>query len=97
MFNSVKKETLYKELELIPAMVSQPKNTGLGMIANYFKKIWQAFTDAMAVDYEPRITPMIDHDGNSWWEVYDPIACRTFYMATEEEVLCWLDQRHNVY
>ncbi len=97
MFYSAKKWKLYQELELIPEIAFLPKLIGLANITQYFKKFWQAFTDAMAVNYEPSITQMVDSDGNSWWEVYDPMACRTFYMLTEEEVLCWLDQRHNGY
>lgn len=94
--NTRSKWQIYKELELIPDSVPQPQLTYPDEKPAWFGKIWKWLTEFSKPNYEPKIWQTTDNNGATWWNVYDPIAAHTFYMASEEEVLFWLDQYHGI-
>jgi hypothetical protein len=94
--NAKTKWMIYKELELIPDSVPQPKLTYPDDNPPWLRKIWQKFMDVVTPTYEPEVWQTTDRAGNIWWNVYNPITAQTLYMETEEEVMIWLDQYYGI-
>jgi hypothetical protein len=85
---------LYKQLELIPDSVAQPKTGLLANIGEWFANLWHSLTSSSRTN-EPDIWQTTDRYGNLWWRAYDPVTGQTSYLSSEDEVLMWLDQRHS--
>ncbi|MCL6436057.1 MAG: hypothetical protein K6T90_17965 [Leptolyngbyaceae cyanobacterium HOT.MB2.61] len=94
--NANTKWMIYKELELIPDSVPEPIRIYPPSTPSWFTKIWQKLVDALNANNEPKIWRTIEADGKAWWNVYDSNTGHTFYMASEEEVLIWLDQHYGI-
>lgn len=94
--NTKTKWMIYKELELIPDWVPEPKLTYPKPALSWFTRIWQMLINAMAPSGEPKIWKTIDDGGNLWWNVYDPLTAHMFYMSSEDEVMSWLDQYYGL-
>ncbi|QZZ20120.1 hypothetical protein J5X98_23035 [Leptothermofonsia sichuanensis E412] len=42
---------------------------------------------------EPQVRQILDQEGHTWWQAYDPLTGQTTYLDSEEEVLIWLEER----
>ncbi|WP_017298017.1 hypothetical protein [Nodosilinea nodulosa] len=65
----------------------QPADPGGGR----FSKLRQKISAWYAHRLEPRITPITDRSGNTWWQVYDPRTHQQKWLASQDEVMLWLD------
>lgn len=94
--NAQTKWMIYKELELIPDWVPEPKRTYPQPALSWLTGIWQKLVHGMAHGVapsgEPKVWQTIDDDGSLWWNIYDPLSAHTFYMSSEAEVISWLDE-----
>jgi hypothetical protein len=62
------------------------------VVANLMAKLGQMLIRQLApASYEPKITEEIDQGGQHWWKVYDPYTGRSHWLASEAEVMAWLD------
>jgi len=96
----MKSYDLYAELELISSEDKQKvarsfKSSQRDKSA--FKTVWkfaQGIYKRMAEMSEPSVMKRCDRQGNSYYEIYDPVSRQRFYCETESEVRAWLEQRY---
>ena len=43
---------------------------------------------------EPKITQLQGQDGETFWEIYDPMTEKTVYCMSDCEVMEWIDSHH---
>ncbi|MEO1208079.1 MAG: hypothetical protein AAFX78_00920 [Cyanobacteria bacterium J06638_20] len=93
----MKSYDLYAELELITPEAKREAQQALRAAKSPLKKIWQ-FAQGLQTHLtnasEPRITQQWDSQGNSYYEVYDPISRQRLHCNSELEVRAWLEQRY---
>lgn len=85
---------LYKELELIPDTIEEPKFNRINL-GVYFSNAWKFICELLATRSEPRIWSTLDQDGNPLWRVYDPITNESCCFSSEKEVRVWLEERYH--
>lgn len=78
----------YQQLELITS--AAPDNKPESLLAH----IRRYLQDIFALNNEPHITEMT-RNGKTWWKVYDPATNESLKLASEQEVLVWLEERHH--
>jgi hypothetical protein len=83
----------YERLELIsrpePKLEQQPS-----VVMSLLKGIGQKVIGFFAVDTEPKIWQITEPTGEIWWRAYDPVSGRSAWLATEEDVLKWVEDRY---
>ncbi|MBD2463240.1 hypothetical protein H6G89_19585 [Oscillatoria sp. FACHB-1407] len=82
----------YEKLELIPTTQSSLQDK-LGLVVSGFQKAWERLVGFFELSSEPSVYHTSDASGE-WWYVYEPTTGRSFWFATEAEVLEWFDTRH---
>jgi hypothetical protein len=85
----------YKELEQIPHQDSQNQPTRAAKLLSLLQQIWHNFCEFWERGTEPRIWQVKDRSGKLRWKVYDPVKDRSMLFDSEQEVLIWLEQRHD--
>lgn len=58
------------------------------------EQLWNSVLGMLIRSSEPKIYQKHDHNGNLYFQVYDPIAHQTSTFSSEQEVRVWLDQRY---
>ncbi|MBT9317385.1 hypothetical protein [Leptothoe spongobia] len=58
---------------------------------NWLIRAYQVLKQWLIVENEISVKQVVDYDGNIWWEVCDPYTRQQKWMASEEEVLVWVD------
>lgn len=88
----------YKELELIPDSVLEPRfhylSKQASSIWNWLNIIWDILNDWLIYNSEPHIYEMRDRDGTVFWRVYDPVTKNTYSFSSRNEVVDWLESRY---
>lgn len=65
--------------------------------ASVWRKCWNVLNRPLRLEPylpthpEPEIRQTLDHAGQTWWQVYDPITGHTAYLESEAEVQVWLE------
>ncbi|AFZ61215.1 hypothetical protein H6G54_29250 [Anabaena cylindrica FACHB-243] len=57
-----------------------------------FIKFWRRFVDFLYREPEPEVWERRDRHGNIWWSAYDPATGQSAYLASEQEVMIWIEQ-----
>jgi|GEM_PF-1014197 len=90
----VHSEDLYARLELINSEPAQLT----ARVAVESPSRWQRWGHALFRYFlgskEPRIVTKTDREGNSCYEVYDPIDRRHYTFGSEHDVRVWLEERY---
>ncbi|MBD2613925.1 hypothetical protein H6G94_22055 [Nostoc punctiforme FACHB-252] len=55
-------------------------------------KFWRWFVDFLYKEPEPEVWERRDSQGNVWWFAYDPATGKSASLASEQEVLIWIEQ-----
>ena len=78
----------YQKLEQIP------ENTEQSLLQQLITQLKQISREIIGrLDRtEPIVKQARDKKGRIWWYVYDPTTGRSAHLASEEEVLIWLDE-----
>ncbi|OWY67319.1 hypothetical protein B7486_31880 [cyanobacterium TDX16] len=85
----------YKELELIrrhPPVKNLLELQILSLLRG-FEHFWQDF---WCSNNDPQISEITDSTGQTRWKIYEPTSDRTFQLESQQEVLTWLEQRHQL-
>ena len=89
---------IYKELELIPDSVLDPKfhylSKRVSSLRNWFNTFWDILRDWLISNSEPHICEMRDRDGAVFWRVYDPVTKTTHSFSSRNAVVDWLESRY---
>lgn len=83
----------YQELELIYPEKEAKKNQS-NKVFSWLNKAWCFVVDVLNRETEIKIQEKCDRQGNTYWYVYDPATNVSSYLATEEEVLSWIEERY---
>ena len=81
----------YRELELLPSSVPEPKTSKL-TVPLWFVRFWRWFFVAYTKRPAPMICQVVDKEGRFWWRAYDPTTAREAYLESESEVWIWLEK-----
>ncbi len=64
----------------------------------FVQPVWIALSDALRYAtvqaHEPRIHQIRDRQGQTLWQVFDPVSRDRATFACEREVRAWLEQRY---
>ncbi|MDZ4871703.1 MAG: hypothetical protein CLLPBCKN_001091 [Chroococcidiopsis cubana SAG 39.79] len=83
----------YRELELIRR--HPPAKELLEVqILSLFRDIWGSWQNLWCSNNEPQISEITDSTGQTRWKIYEPTSDRTFQLESHQEVLTWLEHRH---
>ncbi|MBD2463475.1 hypothetical protein H6G89_20945 [Oscillatoria sp. FACHB-1407] len=87
------RQLLYRQLEFMES----PATSGSFQqgVIEVVQRAWMSFWNAMATQDEPQFKERRDRRGQPYWQVYDPVADRTFHLDSLQTVLEWLENRHN--
>lgn len=85
---------LYEELELVYTEKKEGKSHSVKLIY-WLKKAWHFVIDVLTKESEIKIEEKCDRQGNTYWYAYDPATGYSTYLATEQEVLAWIEERYN--
>lgn len=85
---------LYCELELIDwnesgLEFSKPK------LKAAFEGIGRYLKEFLTPIEEPQIEEIVNRNGETQWQVYDPTSDRTFRLNSPQEVSAWLENRRS--
>ncbi|MBW4691459.1 MAG: hypothetical protein KME27_06785 [Lyngbya sp. HA4199-MV5] len=63
-----------------------------------WKRLWRLLNHPLDFGYsfsqsEPEIRQTLDREGQTWWQVYDPLTGQTAYLESEADVHIWLEER----
>lgn len=61
---------------------------------SFWNRLWNGLNRILVMNGEPKIEQKLDHQGNTYFRVYDPRTGMTFIFGSEQEVRFWLDQRY---
>lgn len=87
-------QDLYARLELIPSRSEGPATQQGTAISERLRQWANAVLTYFVGSKEPRITTKTDHEGQLFYEVYDPVDQRHHRFGSEAEVRGWLDERY---
>lgn len=71
--------------------ISQRSKLSGSKLSNWLDGIWKAM---ITIDTDPQIKQRVDHMGQIYWHVYDPVVDRRFTFLAEDEVYQWLETRY---
>lgn len=57
-----------------------------------FLNVWRWFVDFIYRQPEPEVWERRDRQGNIYWFAYDPATGQSAYLASEQEVMMWIEQ-----
>jgi hypothetical protein len=83
----------YKELELIPDSFEEQVSKQ-SRSTSWATKAWKAITAFMTQGHDPKICQITDRDGQTWWNIYDPVTGQFTCLDSEEAVRVWIEQRY---
>ncbi|MBD2306813.1 hypothetical protein H6G17_15010 [Chroococcidiopsis sp. FACHB-1243] len=83
----------YRELELIRRH-PPVKNLLELQILSLLQGLGHFWQDLWCSNNEPQISEITDSTGQTRWKIYQPTRDRTFQLESQQEVLTWLEQRH---
>lgn len=86
------KQVSYQELELIEISQSRFKKFKLKCFS-WLGNFWNSLINFCTKEPELRIIERKDSSGNTSYYIDDPMTDRSFYCASEEEALIWLERR----
>lgn len=80
----------------IPSSSAVPSDTAADDLlaapaGGWLSRLRQRFSDWYAHRLEPRIIPITDRSGNTWWQVYNPRTHQQKWLSSPDEVMRWLD------
>ncbi|MFB2938725.1 hypothetical protein ACE1B6_26030 [Aerosakkonemataceae cyanobacterium BLCC-F154] len=87
------KQLSYQELELIEISQTGFQNFKLKCFS-WLVKFWGFLVEVCTKEPELKIVERKDRAGNTFYYIDDPMTDRSFYCASEEEVLIWLERRY---
>ncbi|NJO79724.1 MAG: hypothetical protein HC827_15245 [Cyanobacteria bacterium RM1_2_2] len=70
---------------------SQPTQPSDSKQANWLHWLWKTL---LIIDPDPQVKQRVDHTGQQYWQVYDPITERYSNFFSEDEVYQWLEARY---
>lgn len=85
---------LYQELELSYPEKKVAKSQSEKLFS-WLKKAWHFVIDVLSKEPQIKIQEKCDRQGNTYWYVYDPTTGDSTYLATEQEVLIWIEERYH--
>lgn len=82
----------YERLELIsrPAPIAEPQPSAM----NWLYSIGRKIVDFFSVNSELQIWQTTEPTGETWWRAYDPVSGQSAWLASEDEVLEWVENRY---
>ncbi|MFB2894057.1 hypothetical protein ACE1CI_14195 [Aerosakkonemataceae cyanobacterium BLCC-F50] len=83
----------YQELELIEISPSKFQQFKIKYFS-WLSKFWNFIVECCIREPELKIVEQKDGAGNICYYIHDPLTDRSFYCASEQEVLIWLEQRY---
>jgi hypothetical protein len=83
------KRQVYRELEQIS---EHAKQSFLQQFIAYLQQITREIIRRLTAS-EPIVKQVRDKKGRICWHVYDPASERRAYLASEQDVLVWLEER----
>lgn len=86
------KQAIYQKLELISSSGLEVKQTQSVHLFG-LNRIWQSLIIKLAQKHDLSISQKREASGNKWWKVDDPITHQRADLASEIEVLLWLEKR----
>jgi hypothetical protein len=92
--SSESKIALFKPEDACSQIVSTAKLRCKSSQFSQLNKFWNWILNILAFRSEPTITRKHDREGNSYFQVYDPATQKSMFMASEQEVRAWIDQRY---
>lgn len=87
------KQVSYQELELIEISESRFQKFKLKCFS-WLGKFWNALIDFCMKELELQIVEHKDRAGNTYYYIHVPRTDKSFYCASKEEVLIWLERRY---
>lgn len=87
------KQLSYQELELIEISESRFQNFKIKCFS-WLSQFWDFLIDFCIKEPELKIVERKDRAGNTCYYIDDPVTDRSFYCASEEEALIWLERRY---
>lgn len=87
------KWAVYKELELIPDEVMDPRALW-PTLQGWGRQFLAVVLNSMSSSKTYQIWKKTDGIGHTWWYVYDPSTQRTHYFSSENEVRVWIESRY---
>lgn len=87
------KKLSYQELELIEISQSGFKNFQQKCFS-WLGKFWNFLIEFCTKEPELKIVEEKDHAGNTYYYIHDTRTDKSFYCASKEEVLIWLERRY---
>ncbi|MBW4581949.1 MAG: hypothetical protein KME42_20480 [Tildeniella nuda ZEHNDER 1965/U140] len=86
-------QSLDQPLELLESSTTQP-NFLQQMFLSTIQGLWNRFCYRLLSSESPQFSEVSGKDGQVYWQVYDPVTDRRFYLNSLQAVLEWIEARH---
>ena len=75
------------------ALPTQKTRQSLLLFEN-FKAIVEQLIQALTRGHELQVWRKKDHDGNAYWQAFDPKTRKSISLSSEAEMRIWIEQRY---
>ncbi len=85
---------IYQELEWIE---TSAKDTSIVWIKSFWvwlSKASRELSTTLFGELKPRVWEYMDHSGQSWWMIQDPLADQPFRTLSINDTRIWLEQQY---